>query len=66
MEAEVVRDAVLAIAGQLDVTPGGPDLDHEQGLTTFRRSVYYRNANEKQMLFLTVFDVISAPPTPFV
>ena len=35
---------------------GGPDLDHEQGLTTFRRSMYYRHANEKEMLFLSLFD----------
>ena len=56
MEAEVVRDSVLAVAGRLDLTVGGPDLDYEQGLTTFRRSLYYRHANEKQMLFLTVFD----------
>jgi hypothetical protein len=56
MEAEVVRDSVLAVAGQLDTTPGGPDIDHEQGLTTFRRSVYYRHANEKEMLFLSLFD----------
>jgi hypothetical protein len=56
MEAEVVRDSVLAIAGKLDTSVGGPDLDDKKGLTTFRRSLYYRHANEKQMLFLTVFD----------
>jgi hypothetical protein len=56
MEAEVVRDSVLAIAGRLDLTAGGPDLDYDQGLTTFRRSVFYRSAKEKQMLFLTLFD----------
>jgi hypothetical protein len=56
MEAEVVRDSVLAVAGRLDLTVGGPDLDHGQGLTTWRRSLYYRHANEKQMLFLNVFD----------
>ncbi len=56
MEAEVVRDSVLAVAGRLNLTIGGPDLDQQQGLTTFRRSLYYRHANEKQMLFLTVFD----------
>jgi hypothetical protein len=56
MEAEVVRDGVLAVAGRLDLSLGGPDLDHQQGLTTFRRSLYYRHANEKQVLFLTVFD----------
>jgi hypothetical protein len=56
MEAEVVRDSVLAVAGRLDLTVGGPELDYQQGLTTVRRSLYYRHANEKQMLFLTVFD----------
>jgi hypothetical protein len=56
MEAEVVRDAMLAIAGRLNLTIGGPDLDQNQALTTVRRSLYYRHANEKQVLFLTVFD----------
>jgi hypothetical protein len=56
MEAEVVRDSVLHVAGRLDPTVGGLELDHGQGLTTCRRSLYYRHANEKQMLFLTVFD----------
>jgi hypothetical protein len=56
MEAEVVRDSVLAVAARLDLKMGGPDLDPKQGLTTNRRSLYYRHANEKQVLFLTVFD----------
>jgi hypothetical protein len=56
LEAEAVRDGALAIAGRLDFAVGGPELDHQQGLTTFRRSVYYRHANEKQMPFLTIFD----------
>jgi hypothetical protein len=56
MEAEVVRDSILAIAENLDSGMGGPDLDYQQGLSTFRRSLYYRHANEKQMTFLTIFD----------
>ncbi len=56
MEAEVVRDSVLSLAGRLDPTMGGPDLDPATGLTTGRRSLYYRHANEKQVQFLTVFD----------
>ncbi|MFO0809179.1 MAG: DUF1549 and DUF1553 domain-containing protein [Gemmataceae bacterium] len=56
LEAEAVRDSVLAIAGRIDPTMGGPDLDHATGLTTFRRSLYYRHANEKQMTFLSAFD----------
>jgi Protein of unknown function (DUF1553)/Protein of unknown function (DUF1549) len=60
MEAEVVRDSVLALAGRLDRHMGGPELDQAAGLTTFRRSVYYRHANEKQVPFLIIFDAASA------
>lgn len=60
MQAEVVRDSLLHLAGKLDSTLGGPELDYEAGLTTFRRSLYYRHANEKQMTFLISFDA----PTP--
>jgi hypothetical protein len=61
MEAEVVRDSLLYLSGKLDFTRGGPDLDQDLGLTTDRRSLYYRHANEKQMVFLTTFD--AAGPT---
>lgn len=57
LEAEAVRDQLLAVAGKLDLTTGGPDLDHTTGLTTFRRSIYYRHAQEKQMELLKLFDV---------
>jgi hypothetical protein len=56
MTAESVRDSMLALAGKLDLQQGGPELPYEQGLTTFRRSLYYRHANEKQMTFLVAFD----------
>ena len=59
MEAEAVRDSVLSVAGKLDPTTGGPDLDPAAGLTNYRRSVYFRTANEKQMVFLQVFDAPS-------
>lgn len=59
VEAEVVRDCLLAVSGRLDRTVGGPDIDHESGLTTTRRSIYYRHAYEKQMLFLKLFDAAS-------
>ncbi|MBI2823695.1 MAG: DUF1553 domain-containing protein [Planctomycetia bacterium] len=59
MEAETVRDSVLAVAGALDLARGGPDLDHNAGLTTPRRSLYFRHANEKQMTFLKLFDAAS-------
>jgi len=59
MEAEVVRDCVLYIGGDLDLTRGGPDIDFEQGLTVKRRSLYFRHAPEKQMTFLRLFDAAS-------
>jgi hypothetical protein len=59
MEAELVRDSVLQVAGKLDLTMGGPELDPSAGLTTARRSLYYRHAHEKQMTFLQLFDAAS-------
>jgi len=59
MEAEVVRDCVLYVAGQLDLTRGGPDLDYNDGLKSSRRSLYFRHAPEKQMTFLRLFDAAS-------
>jgi hypothetical protein len=60
MEAEVIRDSALSVSGQLDLSTGGPDLDHSLGLTSRRRSLYFRHAAEKQMLFLKLFDGPSA------
>jgi hypothetical protein len=56
IEAEAVRDAVLAVSGDLDPTRGGPDIDHALGLTSMRKSLYFRHAAEKQMEFLKIFD----------
>ncbi len=56
LEAESVRDSILYVAGKLDRTMGGPDIDHQQGLTNARRSIYFRTAPEKQMEFLRIFD----------
>ncbi len=41
MEAEVVRDSLLSVAGKLDVTLGGQELENSEALKTFRRSLYY-------------------------
>src|SRR5262249_22094060 len=56
MEAELVRDNVLHVAGNLDPTMGGPDLAPEAGQTSRRRSLYFRHAKEKRMTFLQLFD----------
>ncbi len=41
MEAEVVRDSLLYVAGRLDLTMGGVELENDKALTTTRRSLYY-------------------------
>jgi hypothetical protein len=56
MEAEVIRDATLHVAGQLDRTMSGPDLDPASGQTLPRRSIYFRTSKEKKMTFLSTFD----------
>jgi hypothetical protein len=59
MEAEAVRDSLLAVAGQLDRTPGGPPIDEKQGLTSRRRSVYFRFNAQYKMTLLDQFDLPS-------
>ncbi len=61
LDAEIVRDSVLAIGGSLDRTMGGEDIDFVEGETTPRRSLYFRHAYEKQMPMLVIFD--AANPT---
>lgn len=61
LDAEAVRDSLLAIGGNLDMTPRGPDLDFHTGESVYRRSLYFRHAYEKQMQMMVVFD--GAAPT---
>ncbi len=56
MEAEAVRDNVLYVCGHLDATMGGPEVDHKLGLESKRRSLYLRQAAEKEVEFLKIFD----------
>jgi hypothetical protein len=56
MEAEVVRDSILACAGQLDTAIGGQEIDAAQGLTSNRRSLYFAIHGEGRMQFLDLFD----------
>jgi hypothetical protein len=56
MEAEAVRDSVLAVGGNLDASAGGAELAEDSWQTSNRRSLYYRSANEKQSVFMQVFD----------
>ena len=56
MEAEVVRDSVLRVAGSLDARIGGREIPQPEGLTTPRRSVYFDHHGEGRMSFLDLFD----------
>jgi hypothetical protein len=56
MEAEAIRDALLRLSGELDLTMGGPPLDCLKGPNQPRRSLYHRYSREDKMEFLTAFD----------
>ncbi len=57
MEAEVVRDSLLYIAGNLSTEMGGEDLDEKHGATSNRRSLYFRTTPDNQMPMLSAFDL---------
>jgi hypothetical protein len=59
MEAEVIRDSLLSLAGRLDPALGGPSLALAAADEGLRRTVYYHHARDEQMLFLTMFDSAS-------
>lgn len=56
LEAEVVRDSILALSGELDGTRGGPPVPAAQQTTSKRRSLYFYHSNNERNLFLTTFD----------
>ncbi|MFN0198104.1 MAG: DUF1553 domain-containing protein [Planctomycetaceae bacterium] len=62
LEAEVVRDSLLHLSGELDNTIGGPELDNVQDIASKRRSLYFLLHPEDggAMPFLSLFD----PPDP--
>lgn len=41
MESEVVRDSLLYVGGRLQLEIGGQELETEEALKTYRRSLYY-------------------------
>ncbi len=60
MEAEEVRDSLLFVAEELDLTLGGPEILQEQGMTSRRRSLYFAHHGEGKMEFLELFDAANA------
>jgi hypothetical protein len=60
MEAEVVRDGLLHLAGRLDLARGGPDLDPTTDHAVRRRSLYFRHTADEKALLLDIFDGANA------
>lgn len=56
LEAEVVRDSILSLAGTLDPTIGGPPVPPADQNDSQRRSLYFFHSNNDRNLFLTTFD----------
>ena len=50
------RQSALRRRASSILTMGGPEIDHKQGLTSKRRSLYLRIAAEKEVEFLKIFD----------
>lgn len=53
MEAQVVRDSLLFLAGKLDLSMGGPSLEPATGT---RRSLYFKHSRDQRDQFLSMFD----------
>jgi len=53
LEAEAIRDAILAVSGQVDLTPGGPAGDD---FTIRRRSLYVQTARWQRDSYANLFD----------
>jgi hypothetical protein len=54
MESQLVRDSLLAFAEELDLTLGGPSLDHNHRPP--RRSLYFKHSPDLKEKFLETFD----------
>jgi hypothetical protein len=56
LEAQAVRDCMLALAGTLDPTMGGPPVPAAEQSKSCRRSLYFWHSNIDRNVFLTTFD----------
>jgi len=56
LEAELVRDTILVLSGELDPTVGGPPVPPGSQEDSKRRSLYFFHSNNDRNLFLTTFD----------
>ncbi|MBL8828214.1 MAG: PSD1 domain-containing protein [Planctomycetaceae bacterium] len=55
MEAQIVRDALLHLAGELDLKLGGPSVPVSD-TESRRRSLYYVHSHNDHQKFLSIFD----------
>ena len=55
MEAQIVRDSLLSLAGELDVSLGGPSIAVNNKASR-RRSLYFVHSHNDQQKFLSMFD----------
>ncbi|HTN76101.1 MAG TPA: PSD1 and planctomycete cytochrome C domain-containing protein [Pirellulaceae bacterium] len=56
LESQAVRDSILALAGTLDLSRGGPPVPVAGQSSSLRRSLYFFHSNNERNLFLTMFD----------
>jgi len=56
LEAEVVRDSILSLAGTLDGRRGGPPVLPAAQADSTRRSLYFFHSNNERNAFLITFD----------
>jgi mono/diheme cytochrome c family protein len=56
MDAPTIRDSLLHLAGDLDLTLGGPAVPPAQQETSRRRSVYFFQSHNEHSKFLSIFD----------
>jgi hypothetical protein len=56
MEAQVVRDSLLHLAGELDLTRGGPPVPLAQQENSLRRAMYFFHSHNEHDKLLDVFD----------
>ncbi len=55
MEAQIVRDSLLSLAGELDVSLGGPSIAINDEVSR-RRSLYFVHSHNDHQKFLSTFD----------
>ena len=55
MEAQIVRDSLLSLAGELDVSSGGPSVAVNDEASR-RRSLYFVHSHNDHQKFLSMFD----------